>query len=495
MAGEKMPDFGGCHILKRRAFLKKCAAGAGWLMACGIDKQPLAASNKRPNIILMVSDDHGLDAVGCYGNHVIHTPNLDHLAQEGVRFDHAFCTTASCSPSRSVLLTGLHNHANGMYGLQHEFHHFQSFDHVKSLPVLLAQSGYRTARIGKFHLAPETVFNFGTVLSAGAANDNASIGRSPVEMVRQCRDFIGAAEDQPFFLYLGFDDPHRGLPFQTWPGPNPFGNKPEGVPGVRTIRYKPEEVSVPSFLPDTPECRAELAEYYQSVSRLDQGIGEMMRIVQESDRADDTVIIYLSDNGIAFPGAKTTVYEPGIRLPLIIRTPWQKNCGIRCSAMISWTDITPTILDMAGALPSNASFHGRSFNSIMEQENPAGWDEVYASHTFHEVTMYYPMRAIRERRYKLIHNLAACQEFPLAMDLKLSSTWLSVINRGQQRYGKRSLATFLQRPEFELYDLLTDPYEVDNLALHKDHEDVFIRLKQKLAVFCKNTNDPWTLRI
>ena len=126
----------------------------------GQPAQAIFPIDKRPNIVLIVADDHGREAVGCYGNSAIRTPHIDQLAADGTRFTNAFCTSASCSPSRSVLLTGVHNHANGMYGLEHQIHHFSSFDSVRSLPVLLEQAGYRTARIGKLHVAPESVYHF-----------------------------------------------------------------------------------------------------------------------------------------------------------------------------------------------------------------------------------------------------------------------------------------------------------------------------------------------
>ena len=170
-------------------------------------------TNTRPNIVLIVADDHGREALGCYGDlnptgtlpakPTIRTPHIDQLAADGVRFSNAFCTTASCSPSRSVLLTGLHNHANGMYGLEHQEHHFSSFDTVRSLPVLLEKAGYRTARIGKLHVAPEKVYHFQQVLKAGGVNDPASIGRSPVEMARLCYSFLddklGSRRRSPIF--------------------------------------------------------------------------------------------------------------------------------------------------------------------------------------------------------------------------------------------------------------------------------------------------------
>src|SRR5262245_58686374 len=176
------------------------------------------------NIVVVVADDLSPD-LGCYGHKVLKTPNLDTLASDATRFSLAFCTTASCSASRSVLLTGQHNHANGHYGHEHAYHHFSSFKAVKSLPVLLKEGGYRTARIGKFHVAPEEVFKFDQVLTGNA--------RSPVEMANNCKEFIGAKSDAPFFLYFCTADPHRGGGrFEDLPGkPDRFGNRPQGYPG------------------------------------------------------------------------------------------------------------------------------------------------------------------------------------------------------------------------------------------------------------------------
>ncbi|MGE3819347.1 MAG: sulfatase-like hydrolase/transferase, partial [Isosphaeraceae bacterium] len=156
----------------------------------------------RPNVLVIVSDDHGLE-LGCYGHPVLKTPHLDRLAAEGTRFRNAFCTTASCSASRSVLLTGLHNHANGQYGHQHSVHHFSAFGTVKSLPVILAEHGYRTARVGKYHVAPESVFAFQTKIPAPGG------ARHTVRMAEACREFV-ADRSSPFFLYYATADPHRG---------------------------------------------------------------------------------------------------------------------------------------------------------------------------------------------------------------------------------------------------------------------------------------------
>jgi N-sulfoglucosamine sulfohydrolase len=240
-------------------------------------------------------------------------------------------------------------------------------------------------------VAPEAVYKFDRQLPANA--------RSPVEMANRCKEFIAASSDKPFFLYFCTADPHRSgsqadeLPHK----PNRFGNKPRGqeYPGVTPVRYDPKDVIVPPFLPDTPTCRAELAQYYKSVSRIDQGLGWLIQVLKDAGKYNDTLIIYISDHGIAFPGAKTTVYEPGLRAPCIVRNPYAKKHGVVSQALVSWVDLTPTILDFAQAkLPRQTKFHGRSFLSILEEERPKGWDEIYASHTFHEVTMYctFPMR-------------------------------------------------------------------------------------------------------
>lgn len=443
------------------------------------------ATEERPNIILFVSDDHGTDALGCYGNPIVKTPNMDRLAGEGVRFTHAYCTSASCAASRSVILTGLYGHATGSYGHVHDYHHFSTYVTVKSLPVLLEEAGYHTARIGKYHVAPESVFRFKTVLKADP--------RSTVEMADACRGVIEA--DRPFFLYFCPDDPHRGHPFtpDPWDAPNTFGNRHEGYPGVETVTYDPAKVIVPSFLPDTTNCRAELAQYYQSVSRIDQGLGRLQEILQNAGKTDNTVIIYISDNGIAFPGAKTTVYEPGIRLPCIVKDPRSNLKGAANHAMISWADLTPTILDYAGADYSQADFHGRSFVPVLGQENPEGWNEVYASHNFHELTMYYPMRVVRDENYKLIWNIAWRLEYPFASDLWAASTWQGIHRSSVEYFGKRKVRDYLFRPEFELYDLSADPDEQNNLATEESYTDILRGLQGKLKAFQIKTKDPWQI--
>lgn len=469
------------------------------LLGCGISA---FAAERRPNLVLIVADDLSPDA-GCYGNPVIKTPNLDRLARDGVRLTHAFATTASCSASRSVILTGLHNHANAHYGHEHSYHHFRAYDDVKSLPVLLESAGYRTARIGKLHVGPPEVFRWQQTLKGNA--------RNPVQMAEACRPVIEADSEQPFFLYFCTADPHRSgevvkghenLPDDLQP--NAFGNKPNGFPGVKEVKYDPKDVIVPPFLPDTPACRAELAQYYQSVSRVDQGLGRLVEILKAAGQYDNTLIIFTSDHGIAFPGGKTTVYEPGLKVPMVVKLPAQQSGGAADAksespqdgavshAMVSHVDLTPTLLDAAGALSKDLKLHGRSWLKAIQQAEPEGWDNIHASHTFHEITMYYPMRVVRGRQYKLIWNIAAPLPYPFASDLWAAPTWQEAYRRGPDAlYGKRTVKQYIQRPTFELYDVRNDPDESHNLAGDPAYAEKLAELKDKLKVFQKQTADPW----
>jgi len=450
--------------------------------------RPIASVGAERNVVLFVTDDQSPD-MGCYGNDTIKTPHLDALAADGVRFNHAFCTTASCSASRSVILTGIYNHANAQYGHQHSYHHFRTYDSIKSLPVLMTQAGYRTARIGKYHVGPEEVYKFETVLPGNS--------RNAVQMADNCKKFIESDDERPFFLYFCTSDPHRSggsVPNDPYKA-NPFGNKPDGYPGVDEVIYDPKDVRVHSFLPDTPTCRHELAQYYQSVSRIDQGMGRLVKMLKDAGRYEDTMIMFTADHGIAFPGGKTTLYEGGMRIPLLVRNPYGKARDAECNACVNLADLTPTILDFAKALPKKHDRQGRTFMSVVDTKDPKGWDEVYASHTFHEITMYYPMRVVRNREYKLIWNLAHQLPYPFASDLWAAPTWQDRYKQGPDTmYGPRTVDEYIHRPQFELYRVGSDPDERNNLIDDPKNAELIAELKQKIKAFQKKTKDPWILK-
>lgn len=466
----------------------------------------LVAFAQKPNFVLIVGDDHDRSALGCYGNPQVRTPHLDALAREGVRFTRAYATTASCSPSRSTLLAGRHNHNTGQYGLAHATHHFRSHEELKTLPALLGEAGYATARVGKYHVAPESAYPFDVALGDDGSN--------PVRMANRCAEFLEKNRRRPFFLYFCPTDPHRtgsrpDLPY----GANPHGNRPGGHEGVRETPYGMDSLRVPYFLPDAPETKAELAQYYQAVSRMDQGIGRLFEMLKENGLWENTIVVYLSDNGMPVPGAKTTHYEPGVRLPLIVRNPFSARKNAVCDELVSWVDVAPTLLDYAGLNPPTLArsatptgggeygergptpfFHGTSWKPFFDAPAAFRSDTVFLSHTFHEVTMYYPMRTVVTKRYKLIHNLAHALPFPFAADLWSSATWQGFLKSGKTRYGPRLRQAYEHRPEFELYDLENDPQERTNLAPATTHRAVFDALLASLKRFQEKTNDPWRVK-
>lgn len=454
-----------------------------------------AKSSDRPNIVLIVGDDHDLSAVGCYGNPQIKTPNLDYLAKEGVRFTRAYATTSSCSPSRSVLLSGRHNHNNGQYGLQQATHHFHSFEGMKTLTHFLSQGGYKTARIGKFHLEPTGTYPFDVRLE-----DN---GNNPVKMAEKCADFLETAKNQPFFLYFCPTDPHRTNPRRDLPlQPNGHGNRPNGQEGVNETLYGADSLRVPYFIPNSPESRAELTQYYQSVSRLDQGIGKLIDQLKQKGLWEKTIFVYVSDNGMPVPGAKTTHYEPGVRLPLIVRNPFSTQKNKTCDELVSWVDIAPTLLDFAGVQTPPATqteerggptsyMHGKSWKAVFDATNTFRSDTLFLSHSFHGLTQYYPMRTIVTRQYKLIWNIAHALEFPYASDLWDSATWQAFLKSGQKQYGVRNIEAYKNRPAFELYDLSKDPQELVNRANDPAYKAIFDRLLASVKIQQRKTGDPW----
>lgn len=447
------------------------------LLLAAIAPAARAADPARRNVVFLIADDLGMDC-GCYGNTKIKTPNIDALASQGTLFTHGFACVSSCSPSRASLYTGLHTHTSGQYGLAHATHNQHTFASVKSLPRVLNDAGYRTGIIGKVHVQPQSVYPFTVELTAGVNP------RDVAQMATKAREFITESGDKPFLLIMGYTDPHRDA--KNFANDKPYKDVPE-------VKYDPKDVQVPYFLPDQPETREDLAQYYQSVSRLDHGIGLKMKLLKDTGRADDTLVIFLSDNGIPFPGAKTTLYDPGLNLPLIVSSPAQGKRGLRNNALVSYVDVMPTILDWCKT-KSPAGLTGRSVLPILEEENPKGWDTVFGSHQFHEVTMYYPMRMIRTREHKYILNLANPLEYPCAADLFGSPTWQGVLKRKEKMLGERTLESYLHRPAEELYDMVKDPHETKNLAGDPAYAKVLEELRSRLKEWQKETKDPWIIK-
>ena len=440
----------------------------------------LNAQTGRPfrSVMCLIADDQAAIA-GCYGNDVVRTPNMDRLASEDTRFTHAFATTPSCSASRSVILSGLQNHKNGQYGHAHLPANFHSQPHVQSIPRILKAQGFRTGVVGKLHVQPADVYPWDYEQTAQFGN------RDVWDMGQKVREFLAESEGQPFYLHVGFSDPHRAG------GPGGFANHRD-YQNVDAREYSPADVTVPEFLPDQPEVRAELAQYYQSIDRLDQGYGFCLDALKDAGRLDDTLVLCFSDHGMPFPGAKASPYDTGLHVPLLAMAPSQSRKGVTNDAMISLTDIAPTVIDWCGAeVPANYDFHGSSFVPIIGQESGAGRDEHYYSHTFHEIVNFFPWRGVRTRKYKYTKFLYPELEMPLPSDLWGSPTWQGVRSRQSKTVGLRRTQNVLRHAPEELFDIVADPMETTNLAGSAAHQAVLSELREKVAKFREDTGDPW----
>ncbi|MFW6059319.1 MAG: sulfatase [Phycisphaeraceae bacterium] len=431
----------------------------------------------RPNVLFIIADDWS-PLAGCYGSDFIATPHIDRFAERGTVFDHAFCASPSCAVSRASILTGQHSHTHGQYGHCHGIHGFRTHQSMPSTPKLLRDAGYATGLIGKKHCEPWSVYPFEVELHPHQMDT-----RSPAAFERKVGAFLEYAADRPFYCHVGISDPHRG-------GDDSQYDNDWAHEGDEPVHYNAEHVPVPGFLPDTPETRRDLAEYYRAVSRFDQCVGATLRALERSGRAEQTLVIVTSDHGMPFPGAKASSFEGGHHCPLIVASPSQQQRGIHNRALVNWLDFMPTVLAWCGvSAPDNLP--GRSLLPILAQTDPDGWDEVVYSHCFHEVTNYYPYRVLRGRRYKYVRNLAWQLRTPLPTDLFRSRTWQSVLSRDVEMLGERPREHFLQQPREALYDLQDDPHETTTLIDKPELAETVEAMRQRLTDFRVQTADPW----
>ncbi|XP_055851899.1 N-sulphoglucosamine sulphohydrolase [Episyrphus balteatus] len=454
------------------------------------------------NVLLLVADDAGFE-MGAYLNKYCQTPNLDALAKDGLLFNNAFTSVSSCSPSRAQILTGQASHQNGMYGLHQGVHNFDVFKKVTSLPNVLRKSDKNilTGIIGKKHVGAGENFKFDYEQTEENHSIN-QIGRNISNIKLYVNDFLGRAvqEEKPFFLVVGFHDPHRcghitpqfGEFCERW------GSGEEGmgvIPDWRPIYYDWRNLKIPDWMPQTETVQKELAAQYMTISRLDQGVGLVLKELRSLGLDKETLVIYTSDNGPPFPSGRTNLYDRGVREPMIISSPdTGKRKNQVTSAMTSLLDVFPTVLDVFG-IKTNASYTGKSLLPLLDNEpEPNNNDTIFGSQNFHEITMNYPMRMIRNRRYKLIHNLNYWSYFPIDQDLYTSPTFQEILNATimkQKLPWVKSLESYYKRPEWELYDLKMDPLERWNLASKAKFSDLFKNMKLNLFNWQVKTNDPW----
>jgi len=444
--------------LSRRAFLNRTAAGLAAVLAPGIARAAETAA-RRPNILLLLSDDHSAPHLGCYGNPDIRTPNLDQLAAQGMRFDRAYVACPQCVPSRASIMTGRSPVRIDMT----RFSAPLPAD-VKTYPEALRAAGYFTGVAGRtYHLdgpgntSPETerILKQHDLVTFAKRLDYVKTAGSRELMLQQYVEFLDLApKDRPFFLQLCFSDPHRPL------------DRNALVPA-----HDPARLTLPAHYPDTPLVREDFARYYDEIGRLDGDIGRVLAILDERGLAGDTLVAFMGDNGGSQLRGKGTLYEFGIHVPLLVRWPGRVEAGGSARALISGEDLAPTFLEAAGvAVPGEMT--GRGFLRLLRGEPFEERRYVFAERGAHGSSLptgsnaFDLGRCVVTPTHKLIYN--ALWQIPYTpVDFNNEAHWkeLQALHRDGKLTPELSRIYFSPtRPMFELYDLEHDPREFDNLA-------------------------------
>jgi arylsulfatase A-like enzyme len=431
-------------VTRRSLFGGTLAAGAGSFA------QP---NGRLPNVVFLISDDHSYPDLGCNGNTVVQTPNLDRVAREGMRFTRCFVTSPQCSPNRSSILTGCAPHTTATSRL-----HTPLPDWEATFLEPLKERGYFVGAFRKVHQGPEFDRKRWNYYGAASAKFDEFFEKRPA--------------DRPFFLHVGFTDPHR-----------PYSD------GAFQPPHDPAKVKVPRFLPDTPEVRRDLAHYHDEIARMDSECGQILDILKRRGLDDNTLVMFTGDNGMPFPRAKGTCYDAGINVPLLARWPGRIAPGLVREELIAHVDLPVTWLDAAG-ISKPAKMQGRSFLNLLAGR--AGYQprtEVCSERNWHD--NFDPIRSVRTSRHKLIFNAAPHFPYRPAWDLENSPAWKSYL--AESRAGKLSdqhmqlLAPV--RPMLELYDVAEDPDEFRNLASSPAHAEVLADLKRRLSQWMHETMD------
>lgn len=418
---------------------------------------PAAATDPRPNLVLIIGDDISIEDHGVYGHSHIRTPNIDRLAAGGLRFDQAYLTTPSCSPSRSSIITGRFPHNTGAPEL-----HMPLPEGQVTFPLLLKKSGYYTAAVGKWHLGSAARVAFEDI------RDSAPSGAELWVETLQNRP-----ADRPFFMWFASHDAHRD-----------WQPDPEARP------HSPDDAVVPPYMIDAPATRRDLARYMDEVQRLDRYVGDVVAELDRQGVLENTLLIYMADNGRPFPRDKAALYDGGIKTPFIVHWPAGLRATGRVSgAIVSAVDIAPTLLEVAG-IEIPPTIQGVSFMPLLE--DPAQKVREYAFAELNWHTQFFHLRAVRWENYLYIRNTVP--ELSGMMGAKINRRyppWLDLVRaRDEGELSPAQANIFLApRPAEELFDVEADPHQLVNLVEEASHRPALEHLRSILEQWQDATGD------
>ena len=441
----------------------------------------LAGAEQRPNILLITADDMNWDSVGAYGCPVPDvTPNIDNLVSQGFMFDYGYVNIAICDPSRHVILSGSHSHQTMTRG----------FTEVEpmgpTLPSLLRDNGYYIAQVNKRQVGYPFFEWIGEHNTMWGRNATFS-GQLAARIMRKARN-LGA----PFFLNFNLNDPHR--PFHGSKAEKErFGDQRNSMFQDPSRIYKADEINVPGFLPDLPAVRTEMAQYYSSVRRLDDGVGALLHALELVGQVNNTVVLFMSDNGLSAPYAKINCYQASLRVPLILRYPGVIEPGKReTTRMVSAIDIAPTLLEIVG-LPVPSHMAGRSFVPLLYGEEQDDRDFVigYYYRNLKDAEMY-PMFVVHTIDWVYIYNpwVKKGKEVKNS-DYKKSLIRLAMLdfaNYDEAIYNRVQFHRFRIREE--LYHLEDDPDSYVNVIDKPENQERLARMRAVLVQWMKETDHP-----
>ena len=459
------------HGKTRRQFLGSLGLGAVAATAGRVLRAAGGAGAAKPNVLMVIADDMTWRDCEPYGNREVKTPHMARLAREGIRFDSMFTATAMCAPTRQQLYTGMFPVRNGAYP-----NHSAVYPGVKSLVHHLKALGYRVGLIGKTHFKPRGSYPFEILPGGKKGASNA----------KAIAEFVNRSTSQPYCLIVCSNEPH---------GPWNRGD---------ATAYDARKLTVPPYIVDNAATRQGLTKYYAEITFLDGQLGACMRIVDDSGRKDDTLVVFTSEQGSSFPfGGKWTCYDTGLKTAFILRWPARVRPGSSTQAMAQYVDVVPTLIEAAGGDPTRIDtgrpdakgyrgFDGKSFLAVLDGKSDKHRAYVYGAHTTRGIirgTECYPVRSVRSATHKLIRNLNHTVKFNNAIcgSRGILASWAET---GKTNPAAAARARFYQhRPAEELYDVAKDPYELHNVADDPAYAQAKAELSKQLDAWMAQQGD------